>query len=143
MKSLPILKRLHNFTLDEHKRKLGALNKKLDRAETELREMLESHKHQQHVKREYALHAPQLDGHIYGNYVKAIEQRRKEILKEISEINRDIFLEVEELQKVFREGKKLDLIEDEMKEKIKSEDRRKENNVLDELGQRLKWGIKR
>lgn len=136
MKSLPVLKRLQDFKLDEAKRRLGALNEQLNTTESNLKQMLESHQHQQDVKRLYAKDAPQLDGHIYGNYIRAIEEQRKELLKRIAELNRDIFLEAEEMRKVYLESKKLDILEEEAKARLKAEQQRKENYELDEVGAR-------
>lgn len=138
MKSLPTLKRLQDFKLDESKRRLGELNKKLSQAEDDLRAMLEEHQHQQDTKKLYIKDSPQLDGDIYGNYVQAVEERRMDYLKKMAELNRDIFLETEEMHKIFREVKKLDLLEEEMLAREKAELQKKEDQFMDEVGARKK-----
>ncbi len=134
MKSLPLLKRISAYQLDESKRRLGALNQRMQEAEDRLKALLKSHQHQQDVKRDYEQYAPQLDGNVYGNYVQAVEEKRRAIIKLMGEINRDIFVESEEMMKHFQESKKLDIIDDGIKARELAEEEKKTEAFLDELG---------
>lgn len=134
MKSLRLLKRIQDWKLDESKRRLGELNHRLQAAEDSLKALLKSHQEQQNVKRNYALYEPQLDGAVYGNYVLAVEEKRKEIIKLMAEINREVFVESEEMMKLFIEAKKFDIIQDNFNAREKEEEQKKTEAFLDELG---------
>lgn len=129
-KDLRTLVRLHAWTVDEKRRKLGALLRLGGDLEDQVQRLEEE------VVREQgsAGDAPEVAGFYYGNYANAVIERRERLRDSIARTETEIAAAQEELREAYRDLKKYEVAQD-MRERRETEEReRVEQQVLDEVG---------
>ncbi len=129
-KNLKALIRLHQWMVDEKRRKLGELLKML--AELEDR----AHRLEIEVVEEQAAaaRAPDTAGLLYGNYARHVIERRERLAKSIASMEQGIAVAREDVNEAYRELKKFQVAQDVRDRRIALEAARREQNILGEVG---------
>ncbi len=122
--------RLHQWGVDEKRRKLAELLRHLADLENQGVRLEEELVQEQQT----ASASPGEAGYLYGNYAEAVIARRERIAGEVAETEERIAAAREELNEAFRELKKYEIAQ-ENRDKIEARELSlKEQADLDELG---------
>ncbi len=128
-KGILSLIRLYEWGVDEKRRGLGELLRLLDNLEQQgarlERELVEEQK--------VAGESPNEAGFLYGNYARAVIDRREIIEKSIAEMEKKISEAREELNEAYRELKKYQVAQENRDLAEKKEQAREEQLELDEI----------
>lgn len=129
-KNLKGLIRLHQWMVDEKRRKLGELLKMLaeleDRAQRLEQEALD--------EQAAAARAPETAGHLYGNYALQVVERRERLAKSIASMEQEIAAARDVLNEAYRELKKFQVAQEVRDRRAALEATRRDQNILDEIG---------
>ncbi len=128
MKTLNTLIRLHKRTLDELRRRMGALETEKGQLQQAIAAL------QKELDTEVALAGKQLEmANFFGEFAKRIKNRQETLRQEtraldakIAELNKEIF-------EAFTELKKYEIAKDNAKRRADEESKRKETIMLDEI----------
>ena len=129
-KNLKGLIRLHQWMVDERRRKLGDLLKMLAELEDQSRRLEAEVVDEQKA----ALNAPETAGFLYGNYARHVIERRERLTKSIASMEAQIASAREELNEAYRELKKFQVAQDVRDRREALEAARRDQNTLDEIG---------
>lgn len=129
-KNLNALIRLHQWVVDEKRRKLGDLLRMLAELEDRARRL------EQEVVEEQAAaaRAPDTAGLLYGNYARQVIDRRERLAKSIASMEQEIAAAREEVNEAYRELKKFQVAQDVRDRRAALEAARREQNILNEVG---------
>ena len=129
-KSLKTLIRIREWNVDEKKRELGIKLSSLTLLEKKSLEL------QQELEREqeYVVASPEVFGFCYENYGREVARKQGEINKDIFRVNNQIKELRSDLNDAYRELKKLDVIAKKRAAEVDREIKRREQNILDDLG---------
>ena len=132
MKGLANLIRIHEWALDEKRRKVSDLESLAERLRNELSQIEMEIKSEQSV----ASTNPSVSS-AYGAYAAAAISRREKLRQSLLALEGEIVLAVEQVAAAFREFKKLDLIRE--RDRNAEDERRKrvQGAELDEAGLQL------
>lgn len=122
--------RLHEWRVDEKRRRLGELIRVLDDLEDRARRLEQELAMEQQV----AGQAPDEAGFLYGNYADAVIQRRERLATSIAQAEQEVAGAREELRQEYRELKKYEIAQENRDRRALQEAERREQLVLDELG---------
>ena len=129
-KNLNGLIRLHQWMVDEKRRKHGELLKMLAELEDQTRrleiEVIDEQK--------AAANAPETAGFLYGNYARQVIERRARLAKSIAIMETQIAGAREELNETYRELKKFQVAQEVRDRRAALEAARRDQSVLDEVG---------
>lgn len=133
MAGLKNLIRLHEWTVDERRRELGAHLKYLN----ELDQALVDLEHE--LQREQALAGASADGlnFTFGAYYKNVRYRRERFQRQIREKEAEIADARDILSRAYMELKKYQVAQDVRNQAVELEISRRDQNELDELGLQL------
>ncbi|MEK7245795.1 MAG: flagellar FliJ family protein [Pseudomonadota bacterium] len=129
-KNLKGLIRLHQWVVDEKRRKLGDLLKMLAEFEDQVRRLEDEVVEEQKA----AAKAPETAGFLYGNYARQVIERRARLAKSIASMESQIVAAREDLNESYRELKKFQVAQEVRDRRTALEAARREQNVLDEIG---------
>ena len=129
-KNLKGLIRLHQWVVDEKRRKLGELLKMLAELEDQTRRLEEEVIEEQKA----AAKEPETAGFLYGNYARQVIERRARLAQSIASMESQIAAAREELNESYRELKKFQVAQEVRDRRVALETARREQNVLDEIG---------
>lgn len=129
-KNLKGLIRLHQWMVDERRRKLGDLLKMLAELEDQSKRLEAEVVDEQKA----AANAPETAGFLYGNYARHVIERRERLAKSIASTETQIAAAREELNETYRELKKFQVAQDVRDRREALEVTRRDQNVLDEIG---------
>ena len=129
-KNLNSLIRLHQWIVDEKRRKLGDLLKMVQDLEARAKRLEEELIEEQNIARG----APEQAGLTYGGYAKAVIDRRERLALSIAGVEKQIALAREELNEAYRDLKKYEVAQDIRGRREAEETARKDQIVLDEIG---------
>lgn len=129
-KNLKGLIRLHQWMVDEKRRKLGDLLKMLAELEDQSKRLEAEVVEEQKA----ASNAPETAGFLYGNYARHVIERRERLARSIASTEAQIATAREELNEAYRELKKFQVAQDVRDRRESLEAARREQNVLDEVG---------
>ncbi len=129
-KNLKGLIRLHQWMVDERRRKLGDLLKML----AELEDQSKNLEAEVVEEQKAAANAPETAGFLYGNYARHVIERRERLAKSIASTEAQIASAREDLNEAYRELKKFQVAQDVRDRREALEAARKNQNVLDEIG---------
>lgn len=129
-KNLKGLIRLHQWMVDEKRRKLGDLLKMLAELEEQSRQLETEVVEEQKA----ATNAPETAGFLYGNYARRVIERRERLAQSIASMETQIAAAREELNGAYRELKKFQVAQDVRDRREALEAARREQGVLDEIG---------
>jgi flagellar export protein FliJ len=121
--------RIHDWQVDEARRKLGDLLKVQDDLKAQLARLDEE------LKREQALAYENPEAAtFYGNYAERVIQRRERLKQSVRKMDGEIALAREEVRAAYRELKKYQVAQEQL-ERAEAEERAlKEQKDLDEIG---------
>ncbi|MEO5337308.1 MAG: flagellar export protein FliJ [Magnetospirillum sp. WYHS-4] len=122
--------RLHEWQVDEKRRRLGELLRVLDDLEARLKRLETELIEEQRI----AARAPNEAGFLYGNYAEAVIERRERLKESIARAEVEIARARDDLREAFRDLKKYEIAQRNRDQKAAAELARKEQLVLDELG---------
>jgi flagellar export protein FliJ len=129
-KNLKGLIRLHQWMVDERRRKLGELLKMLAELEDRSRHL----EAELVAEQKAAAKAPETAGFLYGNYARHVIERRERLAKSIASTESQITAAREELNEAYRELKKFQVAQEVRDRRAALEATRREQSVLDEVG---------
>ena len=129
-KNLKGLIRLHQWVVDEKRRKLGELLKMLVELEEQARRLEAEVVEEQKA----AAKAPETAGFLYGNYARHVIERRERLAKSIASMEQQTAAAREELNEAYREIKKFQVAQEVRDRRAALEAARREQIVLDEVG---------
>lgn len=129
-KNLNSLIRLHQWIVDEKRRKLGDLLKMVQDLEARAKRLEEELIEEQNIARG----APEQAGLTYGVYAKVVIDRRERLALSIAGVEKQIALAREELNEAYRDLKKYEVAQDIRGRREAEETARKDQIVLDEIG---------
>jgi flagellar export protein FliJ len=129
-KNLKGLIRLHQWMVDEKRRKLGDLLKMLAELEEQSRQL----EAEVVAEQKAAANAPETAGFLYGNYARRVIERRERLAQSIASMEMQIAAAREELNDAYRELKKFQVAQDVRDRREALEAARREQGVLDEIG---------
>ncbi|MFN5609598.1 MAG: hypothetical protein ACK48E_07620 [Holosporales bacterium] len=126
-KSLPTLIRLHQFQLDEKRRKLAELHDLVSNLGASLRQLEEE------LARESAI-AQQSEGasYTFATYKKAIAERRVTLLESINQVDTEILDLTNEMKELFQDLKRFELTHAERQQQKAYKKERTEDGLRDE-----------
>ncbi|MCH7487531.1 MAG: flagellar FliJ family protein [Proteobacteria bacterium] len=131
-KSLGGLIRLHEWNVDQKRRKLGELLNLLADLEDQAIGLEEEVKSEQRV----ASASPAVAGLLYGNYAMGVIERRRRIAESIAKTEETVAAAREDMSDAFMILKKFQTAQ-ENRDRLEAEElNRKEQAVLDEIGAR-------
>jgi flagellar export protein FliJ len=130
-KDLSTLIRLHKYRVDEKRRSLGEL---LGAVAT-LEKKNQNLEHEIISEQKTASAAPESIGMFYGAYAKEVVNKRKEILEEISDFEKQIVEKQEEMRREYKDLKIFEITQEAREKIAASEESKTEQMILDELGQ--------
>ena len=131
-KSLGGLIRLHEWNVDQKRRKLGELLNLLADLEDQAIGLEEEVKSEQRV----ASASPSVAGLLYGNYAMGVIERRRRIAESIAKTEETVAAAREDMSDAFMILKKFQTAQ-ENRDRLEAEElNRKEQAVLDEIGAR-------
>lgn len=129
-KNLNGLIRLHQWMVDEKRRKLGELLKMLAELEDQTRRLEAEVVEEQKA----AANAPETAGFLYGNYARQVIERRERLAKSIAIMETQIAIAREELNESYRELKKFQVAQEVRDRRAALKAARRDQSVLDEVG---------
>lgn len=124
--------RIHEWRVDERRRKLGELLRLIASLE-EQSQRLEAELVREQV---VAGASPSEAGYLYGSYAETVIERRERLAESIAKTEEEIAAAREDLNEAYRDLKKFQVAEDSRTKRELKELARKEQAVLDELGAR-------
>ena len=129
-KDLRNLVRLHEWAVDEKRRKLGELLRLVRNLEDQVWRLEEE------VVREQATAGamPEEAGFMYGNYANAVIERRQRLKDSIARMETEISVAQEELREAYRDLKKYEVAQETRERNEVEERERRDQQVLDEVG---------
>ena len=122
--------RVHEWQVDEKRRKLGDLMRLLDNFEAEARKLEADLITEQQI----AATNPSEAGFGYGGYAQSVIQRRERLQQSMVKAEEEIATAREELRDAFRELKKFEIAQENRTKAEAKEEARKETVFLDEVG---------
>jgi flagellar export protein FliJ len=129
-KNLKGLIRLHQWMVDEKRRKLGDLLKMLAEIEEQSRRLEAEVVEEQKA----AADSPETAGFLYGNYARRVIERCERLAQSIASMEARIAAAREELNEAYRELKKFQVAQGVRDRREALEAARRDQNVLDEIG---------
>ena len=129
-KALHSLIRLHQYRVDEKRRKLGGMIAVV----ADLERQAESLEAQILSEQEIAKSAPDLAGVLYGNYAAHSILRREQFVAAIAEMEEKLAEAQEEMRQEYRDLKGYELTQEARDRDEALEEARVERAVLDEIG---------
>lgn len=129
MAGLKSIIRLRKHELDERRRVVTQLQAHLDNLEREEKralEALEAEKRHAEIDEETRAAFP--------NYNKRVQGKLKELRAEQEKVKLAVERAREELQDAFKELKTYEITEDNRQKRIEAEEKRKENQIMDDIG---------
>lgn len=121
--------RLHEWNVDEKRRKLGELLRLQGELEDQLKALLEEHDREQKA----AAADPTGAGLTYANYAKQVRQRRDNLQDSIAQMETVIGYARDELADAYQELKKYETVEKNRQRRHELEMARREQIELDEI----------
>lgn len=131
-KNLGGLIRLHEWNVDQKRRKLGELLSLLADLEEQAIDLEEEVKSEQRV----ASASPAVAGLLYGNYAMGVIERRRRIAESIAKTEETVAAAREDMREAFMILKKFQTAQDNRDRREADELNRKEQAILDEIGAR-------
>lgn len=131
-KNLGGLIRLHEWNVDQKRRKLGELLNLLADLEEQAIGLEEEVKSEQRV----ASASPAVAGLLYGNYAMGVIERRRRIAESIAKTEETVAAAREDMREAFMILKKFQTAQDNRDRREADELNRKEQAILDEIGAR-------
>ena len=128
MKTLNTLIRLHKRNLDELRRSMVALESQKD----QLIQTIEASQRELEREVDLAKNTPEMSS-FFGEFAKRIKNRQEKIYKEIQVIDKKITELNNKMAQEFTELKKFEIALENAKNRIKTEEIRKETLMLDEI----------
>ena len=128
MKTLNTLIRLHKRNLDELRRSMVALESQKD----QLIQTIEASQRELEREVDLAKNTPEMSS-FFGEFAKRIKNRQEKIHKEIQAIDKKITELNNKMAQGFTELKKFEIALENAKNRIKTEEIRKETLMLDEI----------
>jgi flagellar export protein FliJ len=129
MKNLDNLIRLHQWRLDEKRRKVVELERLVLRLRAEIELLEKNLKVEQQVA---AQNAEAATG--YGSYVSAVIARREKLKQSLAGLESEMTQATEDVAVAFREFKKFDLMRTRNQEKARLQKKRLQQKEIDEAG---------
>lgn len=129
MKGLDSLIRLHEWRLDEKRRKVGELERLAQRLHDQLAALEVELRAEQEVASSDPLAATE-----YGGYAGGVIARRTRLQQSLKDVEIEMSRALDEVAEAFREFKKLDIIRARDRERAEWRERRIQQNELDEAG---------
>lgn len=121
--------RLHEWNVDEKRRKLGELLRLQDELEQQLRDLDGEHEREKQA----AAGDPTGAGLTYPAYAKAVRQRRANLLDSIAQMEFVINYARDELSEAYQELKKYETVDKNRQRRYELEQNRREQIMLDEV----------
>ncbi|MBL4615888.1 MAG: flagellar FliJ family protein [Magnetovibrio sp.] len=121
--------RLHEWTVDEKRRKLGELLRLQGELEDQVKQLEEDLVREQHA----AASDPTLAGLTYGAYAKKVIQRRENLQESIDQMEMVIGHAQDELSEAYRELKKYEIVDRNRQRRHEQQQDRREQIMLDEI----------
>ncbi len=129
-KDLQNLIQIHEWEVDEKRRKLGELLRLLDNLEAQAQALEEELVREQRIAQE----SPDEAGVLYGNYAGTVIDRRERIAQSIAQMEHSIELAREELREAYVELKKYEIAQENREKRALLERNKREQAELDEVG---------
>ncbi len=129
-KDLKNLIQIHEWEVDEKRRKLGELLRLLDNLEAQARALEEELVHEQQA----AAESPDEAGFQYGGYAETVIERRERINESIAQMEVAIADSREDLREAFVELKKYEVAQENRDRRAALEENRRSQLELDEIG---------
>jgi flagellar export protein FliJ len=129
-KDLQNLIQIHEWEVDEKRRKLGELLRLLDNLEAQARALEEELVREQDIAR----NSPEEAGFHYGDYAETVIDRRERIRQSIEQMEQAILDSREELREAYVELKKYEVAQENRERRATLERNRREQIQLDEVG---------
>ena len=129
-KGLHNLIRLHEWQVDEKRRKLGELLRFLGELEDQAGRLEQELKDEQRA----ATASPEEAGFLYGNYARAVIERRQRIAETMARSEEEVTGAREELRDAHAELRKFEITQENRDKREAEESARREQAILDELG---------
>jgi len=121
--------RLHEWNVDEKRRKLGELLRLRSELEDQMKQLEADLIRQQ----EAAAADPTLAGLTYGNYAEQVIQRRENLQDSINQMEFVIGHAQDELSEAYQELKKYEIVDRNRQRRYELEEARREQIMLDEV----------
>ena len=131
-KSLGGLIRLHEWNVDQKRRKLGELLGLVADLEAQAISLEDEVKREQRA----AADSPEVAGLLYGNYAMGVIERRRRIAESMARTEEVLITAREEMREAFMVLKKFQTAQENRDKREAEELSRKEQAVLDEIGTR-------
>ncbi len=131
-KNLKNLIRLHEWQVDEKRRKVGTLLSLVADLELQARRLEDELVAEQAA----AAAAPAEAGFLYGRYAETVIERRRRIADSIAKAEEEITAAQGELRDAYRELKKFEIAQENRNKREAYEQARKEQAFLDDIGLR-------
>jgi flagellar export protein FliJ len=129
VKGLPNLIRLHRWHLDERRKNLVELERLAAELRGQCRQIDED------LEAEKTVAASSVEaGMTYGDYVKAMIERREKLGHSIAEVEKQIERASEEVMEAFQEVKRYELAQAHRERLFREKEARLERLALDEMG---------
>lgn len=122
--------RLREWTVDEKRRKLADLLELLSDLEDQGRRLEQELVEEQTI----AGASPEEAGILYGNYARAVIERRQRIADSLASLEQEIARAREEVREAYRELKKFEVAQEARDRRQAEEEERRDRVFLDELG---------
>ncbi len=129
-KDLKAVIRLHEWEVDEKRRKLGELLRLSESLEDQAQRLEEELVREQQTAKE----SPEEAGLLYGNYAEAVIDRRRRIAESITKTEEEIDDSREILREAYLELKKFEVAQENRDKRAALELARKDQAFLDEVG---------
>lgn len=129
MKGLDSLIRLHEWKLDEKRRKVADLERLAQR----LLDQLAGLDTEIRAEQKIAAKDPMVTG-SYGSYASGVIARRERLLRSLKDVEAEMGRALDEVAAAFREFKKFDLIRSRNRERAELREARIQQGELDEAG---------
>ena len=129
-KDLKNLIRLHEWQVDEKRRKVGGLLRLVADLEDQARRLEEELINEQAA----AAASPEEAGYLYGNYAETVIERRQRIADSIAKAEEEIAAAQDELKEAYRDLKKYEIAQDNREKREAEEEARRDQNFLDDIG---------
>lgn len=129
MRGLDSLIRLHEWKLEEKRRKVADLERLAQRLHGQIAGLEQEMRAEQQV----AAQDPMVNG-SYGNYAVNLIRRRETLAKSLAEVEAEMANALDEVAAAFREFKKFDLIRARNQARAEYHEKRRQQADLDEAG---------
>ncbi len=129
-KNLQNLIHIHEWEVDEKRRKLGELLRLLDNLEAQAMALEDELVREQEIARQ----SPGEAGFQYGSYAETVIDRRERIRQSIEQMEQSINAAREELREAYVELKKYEVAQEARERRATLERNRREQAELDEVG---------